>query len=92
MCSVAFGTMSDVAALLNGVDLDSHEKVLEGVMKPVVKSSVVTATVRDHTQVIRKLVQVRVGAWPHATVTCGVVCVSQLLWRPCVASCSCSLL
>jgi hypothetical protein len=52
---------SGVAALLDGVDLDAASRSLEGVVKPVVKSSVVNATVRDHTDILKRVVQVRGG-------------------------------
>ncbi len=48
-----------MAALLDGVDLDAASRSLEGVVKPVVKSSVVNATVRDHTDILKRVVQVR---------------------------------
>jgi hypothetical protein len=60
--------MSDggVAALLEGVDLDAAQRNLEGVPKPVVKASVLNATLRDQTEVLRRVVQVC-----SARITCG---------------------
>ncbi len=62
---------SGVAALLDGVDLDAASRSLEGVVKPVVKSSVVNATVRDHTDILKRVVQVR--GW-HPLLFFAVVC------------------
>ena len=66
-------TMS--ADLLDGLDLDAAEKSLAGVMKPVVKSSVVAETLRDHTQLLRKLVQV--GRQRFDSSYCDTTCVTQ---------------
>ena len=64
---------SGVAALLDGVDLDAASRSLEGVVKPVVKSSVVNATVRDHTDILKRVVQVGGGTHFSFFSFCGVL-------------------